>query len=41
MLARRTFNVVFASKDKPAGFSFAPKADQSVAYSGDAVDVKP
>jgi alpha-D-xyloside xylohydrolase len=39
MLAKRTFNVVLVSKDKPAGFSFTPKADQAVAYLGKEVKV--
>ena len=41
MLANRTFNVVFVSKDKAAGFAFDAKADQTVKYSGDSVQVKP
>ena len=40
MLAKRTFNVVLVTKDKPAGFSFTPKADQTVAYQGKEVKVK-
>ncbi|MGO8682098.1 MAG: DUF5110 domain-containing protein, partial [Limisphaerales bacterium] len=40
MLAKRTFNVVRVAKDKPAGFSFTPKADRSVAYQGKEVKVK-
>jgi hypothetical protein len=39
MLAKRSFNVVLVSKDKPAGFSFTPKADQAVAYLGKEVKV--
>jgi alpha-D-xyloside xylohydrolase len=41
MLAARTFNVVFVSKDKAAGFAFEPKADKTVRYTGAAVQVKP
>jgi len=37
MLKHRTFNVVLVSRDKPAGFSFNPKADQAVTYAGKAV----
>jgi alpha-D-xyloside xylohydrolase len=40
MLAKRTFNVVLVTKDKPAGFSFIPKADQTVTYRGNDVKVK-
>jgi alpha-D-xyloside xylohydrolase len=40
MLAKRTFNVVLVTKDKPAGFSFTPKADQIVAYQGKEAKVK-
>jgi alpha-D-xyloside xylohydrolase len=32
MLDKRTFNVVLVAKDKPVGFSFTPKADQTVTY---------
>jgi alpha-D-xyloside xylohydrolase len=41
MLAERTFEVVFVSKAKPVGFSFAPKADRAVTYRGEAVVVRP
>jgi alpha-D-xyloside xylohydrolase len=41
MPKERTFDVVVVSKAKPVGFSFTPKADKSVRYSGAAVDVKP
>jgi len=41
MLARRTFQVVLVTKDRPVPFSFAPKPDKTVVYSGDAVSVKP
>jgi alpha-D-xyloside xylohydrolase len=37
MLAKRTFNVVLVSKDKPVGFSFTPTPDQTVTYEGKAV----
>jgi alpha-D-xyloside xylohydrolase len=40
MRAKRTFNVVLVTKDKPAGFSFTPKADRTVAYQGKEVKVK-
>ena len=40
MLAKRTFNVVLVTKDKPAGFSFTPKADRIVAYQGKEAKVK-
>ncbi len=40
MAKERTFDVVVVSKAKPVGFSFAPKADKSVRYSGAAIDVK-
>jgi alpha-D-xyloside xylohydrolase len=40
MLAKRTFNVVLVAKDKPVGFSFTPKADRSVKYSGNPVQIK-
>jgi alpha-D-xyloside xylohydrolase len=41
MLAARTFNVIFVSKDKAAGFAFDAKADKTVRYTGAAVQVKP
>ena len=40
MLAKRTFNVVLIARDKPAGFSFTPKADRTVTYQGKEVKVK-
>jgi alpha-D-xyloside xylohydrolase len=40
MLSLRTFNVVQVTKDKPAGFTFTPKPDQTVSYQGKAVKVK-
>jgi alpha-D-xyloside xylohydrolase len=40
MLSKRTFEIVLVSKSKPAGFSFAPKADRSVRYGGDVVKVQ-
>ena len=40
MQKERTFEVVFVSKTKPVGFSFAPKADKSVHYDGAAVELK-
>lgn len=39
MLAKRTFNVVFVSSTKPVGFSFTPQPDQTVQYSGAAVQL--
>jgi alpha-D-xyloside xylohydrolase len=39
MLTRRTFNLVLVAGDKPVGFSFTPKADQTVAYHGKEVKV--
>jgi alpha-D-xyloside xylohydrolase len=40
MQKERTFEVVFVSKAKPVGFSFAPKADKTVRYDGAAVQLK-
>jgi alpha-D-xyloside xylohydrolase len=40
MLTKRTFNVVLVTKHKPAGFSFTPKADQTVTYRGKEVKLK-
>jgi alpha-D-xyloside xylohydrolase len=40
MQEKRTFQVIVVSKDKPVEFSFEPKADKSVIYSGSAVEVK-
>jgi hypothetical protein len=31
--------VILVSKQKPVGFSFAPQADRTVRYRGDAIDV--
>jgi alpha-D-xyloside xylohydrolase len=39
MLTERTFQVILVSKQKPVGFSFAPQADRTVRYRGDAIDV--
>jgi alpha-D-xyloside xylohydrolase len=39
-LSERTFHVVFVSKGRPAGFSFEPKVDKTVAYRGDLVTVR-
>jgi alpha-D-xyloside xylohydrolase len=39
MLTARTFNVVFVARAKPVGFSFTPKPDHTVSYSGDAVEI--
>jgi alpha-D-xyloside xylohydrolase len=40
MQKQRTFEVVVVSKDKPVGFSFAPKADKTTRYDGAAVELK-
>jgi alpha-D-xyloside xylohydrolase len=40
MLKERTFQVVLVAKDKPVGFSFAPKADKTVRYEGAALELK-
>ena len=40
MLAERTFHIVLVSKAKPVGFSFEPKADATVTYSGEPVTAK-
>ena len=40
MLAERTFDVVLVGKGKAVGFSFEPKADQTVHYDGAAVAVE-
>jgi alpha-D-xyloside xylohydrolase len=39
MLDERTFQVVLVTSDAPVGFSFAPVADATVTYSGEAMDV--
>jgi alpha-D-xyloside xylohydrolase len=39
MLGERTFEIVLVSKNNPVGFSFTPKADRSVRYSGEVVRV--
>jgi len=39
MLAERTFEVVLVTKDKPVAFDFAPHADRSVRYRGDAIAI--
>ena len=41
MLGERTFNVIFVSKEKGAGFAFDAKGERSVKYTGEAVEVKP
>jgi alpha-D-xyloside xylohydrolase len=41
MPARRTFNIVFVSAKSAVGFAFDRKPDQSITYTGDAVQVKP
>lgn len=40
MAKERTFEVILVSKEKPAGFSFTPKADKTVRYTGVPVDLK-
>ncbi len=40
MLDKRTFNIVLVAKEKPAGFSFTPKVDQTVTYLGKELKVK-
>ena len=40
MLAERTFEVAFVSRDRPVGFSFTPRADRTVRYRGEAVEVR-
>jgi alpha-D-xyloside xylohydrolase len=40
MLAKRTFNVVLVTREKPAGFSFTPKADQTATYLGKEMKMK-
>jgi alpha-D-xyloside xylohydrolase len=40
MLKSRTFQLVLVSAGKAVGFSFTPKADQMVTYTGDAVTAK-
>ena len=41
MLDERTFNVIFVNKDKPVGFAFDAKPDQTVKYTGDEISIKP
>ena len=40
MLTERTFQIVLITKEHPAGFSFAPKIDQTVHYRGEAIELK-
>jgi alpha-D-xyloside xylohydrolase len=40
MLGRRTFQVVLVRRDRPVPFSFGPKPDRTVTYTGDAASVK-
>jgi alpha-D-xyloside xylohydrolase len=40
MLEKRTFHVVVVSKTQATGFSFAPKLDKTVAYTGKALTIK-
>jgi len=39
MLAERTFQVVLVAKNKPVGFSFTPKSDATLKYSGSATKI--
>lgn len=39
MLAERSFQLVIVSQDHPAGFSFDPKPDQTVRYTGKAMNI--
>ncbi|HLZ54080.1 MAG TPA: DUF5110 domain-containing protein, partial [Verrucomicrobiae bacterium] len=40
MLSERTFNLVLVTKEKPAGFSFAPMPERSIKYNGRPVQMK-
>jgi hypothetical protein len=40
MLARRTFQLVLVTPSRAVPFSFPPKPDKSIAYSGDAISVR-
>lgn len=40
MLTTRTFNVVFVTPQKPAGFSFTPTAQKTTRYTGEAIDIQ-
>jgi alpha-D-xyloside xylohydrolase len=40
MPSELAFQVVFVTPDRPVGFSFDPKSDQTVTYRGDAVTVQ-
>jgi alpha-D-xyloside xylohydrolase len=40
MLKVRTFQVVLVAKGKPVGFTFEPKIDKSVSYTGEPVELK-
>jgi alpha-D-xyloside xylohydrolase len=40
MLGRRTFQLVLVTKDRPVAFSFSPKPDKTVVYSGEPVSLK-
>jgi alpha-D-xyloside xylohydrolase len=40
MLQHRTFRVVFASPERPVGFSFEPRPDRTVSYDGEGVRVR-
>jgi alpha-D-xyloside xylohydrolase len=40
MLARRTFQLVLVTPSRAVPFSFAPKPDRSITYSGDATSIQ-
>jgi len=40
MLARRTFQIVLVTRARPAPFSFAPRPDRTVTYTGEATAVR-
>jgi len=40
MLADRTFKVLVVSKDRAVPFSFAPAADRTIAYTGEAIEAR-
>ncbi|MEO6994618.1 MAG: TIM-barrel domain-containing protein [Lacunisphaera sp.] len=39
MLTERTFNIILVDGQKPVGFSFTPKPDETIRYHGDAIEV--
>jgi hypothetical protein len=40
MMEKRTFHIVVVSKTQATGFSFEPKPDKTVAYTGKALTIK-